>query len=62
MVVQATARLKAAQEAEDSPEAKATLPRLSLSDIDREHKEIPVEISQERGEEEPHLKGGQQQH
>lgn len=46
---QATARLKAAQEAEDSPEARATLPRLSLDDIDRQHKEIDVEISQERG-------------
>jgi presequence protease len=47
--LQATATLKAAQEAEDSPEARATLPRLSLSDLDKEEREIPIAVSTERG-------------
>ncbi len=34
-VVERTAVLRAAQEAEDTPEAKATLPRLRVSDIAR---------------------------
>lgn len=29
---------------EDSPEARATLPRLSLDDIDRKHTELPISV------------------
>lgn len=43
-VVKATSDLLEAQAAEDSPEAKATLPRLELSDIDRLNAEIPITI------------------
>jgi Zn-dependent M16 (insulinase) family peptidase len=43
-VTKSTAELLAAQGAEDSPEAKATLPRLELSDIDKKSAEIPVTI------------------
>lgn len=42
--IQLTKELKEAQQAEDSPEAKATLPKLGLEDIDPIHKEIPYEI------------------
>ena len=45
-IIQKTKVLKEAQMAEDSPEAKATLPRLSLSDIDKETAEIPIEVTQ----------------
>jgi hypothetical protein len=41
-IVKATAELKAAQEAEDSPEAKATIPRLQISDLDPAPREIPL--------------------
>lgn len=37
--------LRKAQEAEDSLEAKATVPRLALEDLDRDEKEIPTVIS-----------------
>ena len=43
-VIESTKKLKEAQEQEDSPEAKATLPRLSLEDIDREAKKLPIEV------------------
>lgn len=42
-IIEKTRLLKESQMAEDSPEAKATLPRLSLSDIDRKHTEILFE-------------------
>ena len=43
-VIELTKNLKEAQQAEDSPEAKATLPKLGLEDIDPINKEIPHEI------------------
>lgn len=43
-VIEATKRLKEAQLAEDSPEAKATLPRLGLEDIEKKNTELPIEI------------------
>jgi len=43
-IIESTRKLKEAQAAEDSPEAKATLPRLSLSDIDRKARELPIQI------------------
>ena len=43
-VIELTKNLKEAQQAEDSPEAKATLPKLGLEDIDPVNKEIPFEI------------------
>jgi hypothetical protein len=42
-IIESTKLLKEAQLAEDSAEARATLPRLSLQDIDRAHQEIPYE-------------------
>ena len=46
-IMRATAQLKAAQEAEDSPEAKATIPRLSLHDLDTSPREIPMSLQRE---------------
>ena len=43
-VVERTAALRAAQEAEDTPEAKATLPRLRVSDIGEAHPEPPLVV------------------
>lgn len=43
-VVEETSRLRAAQEAEDSPEAKATLPRLRVSDIGNARPERPFHV------------------
>lgn len=48
-VIESTKLLKAAQAKEDSAEAKATLPTLSVSDLDREIKKIPIEISSVQG-------------
>jgi len=42
--VETARRLKALQEAPDSPEALATIPTLSLDDIDKNNKAIPIEI------------------
>ena len=41
-IIDATAALKEAQAADDSEEAKATIPRLSRSDIDPLNKEVPM--------------------
>ena len=46
-VIESTKLLKAAQAAEDSPEARATLPRLSLDDIDPKARELPIEVVRE---------------
>jgi hypothetical protein len=46
-----TKRLKLMQEAPDSPEALATIPRLNLSDLDKEAKAIPIDISTAQGAE-----------
>lgn len=43
-VVERTAALRAAQEAEDTPEAKATLPRLRVSDIGAARPEPPLVV------------------
>jgi len=43
-VMETAKMLKAAQEAEDSPEAKASIPALSLDDIDKQAREIPTEL------------------
>lgn len=43
-VVECTAELRAAQEAEDTPEAKATLPRLRVSDIGEARPEPPLVV------------------
>lgn len=46
-IVESTKMLKEAQGAEDSPEAKATLPRLDLADIDPESRELPIKVVRE---------------
>jgi len=43
-VIETASKLKALQDAPDSPEALATIPSLSLDDIDRENKSIPLDI------------------
>jgi Zn-dependent M16 (insulinase) family peptidase len=43
-IIESTRKLKEAQEKEDSPEAKASLPRLSLTDIERTAKVLPIEV------------------
>ncbi|HOT90744.1 MAG TPA: insulinase family protein [Anaerolineae bacterium] len=42
-LVENTARLKALQEAPDSPEALATIPRLTLADLDKQSRHVPTE-------------------
>ncbi len=41
-----TARLKALQEAPDSPAALATIPRLTLADLDRESRRVPTAVGE----------------
>mmetsp|Transcript_24982 Transcript_24982/g.54016 ORF Transcript_24982/g.54016 Transcript_24982/m.54016 type:complete len:1053 (+) Transcript_24982:155-3313(+) len=43
-VLEVSKRLREAQEAVDSPEAKASLPKLGLEDIDPRSKELPIEV------------------
>jgi presequence protease len=43
-VIENTARLKALQEAADSPAALATIPSLTLADLDKETKSVPTEM------------------
>lgn len=43
-VIENSRKLREAQEAIDSPEAKATLPKLGLEDIDPKSKELPIEV------------------
>lgn len=43
-VIKSTAHLKALQEATDSPAALATIPTLTLADLDKETKSIPTEV------------------
>lgn len=47
-VIENTKKLKAIQETPDTPEALATLPVLELADLDKENKEIPIEVSRIR--------------
>lgn len=49
MVVENTQELKRLQETPDSPQALATLPMLTLDDLDREIKTIPIEASEIAG-------------
>ncbi len=46
-VIENTRRLKELQETPDPPEALATLPTLTLDDLDKENKLIPLAISEE---------------
>lgn len=48
-VIKSTADLKAAQMLADTPEQLATLPKLSLSDLDRKEKELDISIAQKQG-------------
>eukprot|EP01038_Epipyxis_sp_PR26KG_P012907 gene12907-17297_t len=48
-IIEMTKKLKEAQQAVDSPEARATLPTLSLDDIDPIARELPIEISNKFG-------------
>lgn len=48
-VIANTASLRARQEAQDSPEELAKLPMLTLGDLDRQVKTIPIEVSEIAG-------------
>lgn len=48
-VVEHTNKLKQIQETPDSPEALATLPALTLDDLDKENKRLPIEELEEGG-------------
>jgi len=45
-VIETANKLKALQDAPDSPEALATIPSLSLDDIEKKNKSIPLEIQE----------------
>ena len=45
-VIQKTQALKELQAAEDSPEARATIPALELADLKRESTEYPIAVSE----------------
>jgi len=44
-IIEKTAELKRLQAKEDSPEAIATIPSLTLSDLDKDVKEYPIEVT-----------------
>jgi hypothetical protein len=48
-VVERTLHLKRLQETPDSPEALATIPRLTLEDLDKESKRVPLEVAEKNG-------------
>ncbi|HID51663.1 MAG TPA: peptidase M16 [Anaerolineae bacterium] len=48
-IVEHTQTLRALQEKPDDPEALAAIPRLTLADLDRENKLIPIETGQAHG-------------
>jgi Zn-dependent M16 (insulinase) family peptidase len=48
-VVENTQYLKQIQETPDSPEALATIPQLTLKDVDKDVKQIPIEIDEQYG-------------
>ena len=48
-IIKVTAALKERQQTEDSPEALATIPLLSIDDIKKEPAELPLEIKDEQG-------------
>ena len=45
-IIDTTAQLKKLQASEDSPEARATIPSLDLSDLKREVTEYPIEVTE----------------
>ncbi|KAL7574785.1 hypothetical protein ACA910_010630 [Epithemia clementina (nom. ined.)] len=45
-IIQKTKELKALQAAEDSPEARATIPSLTLADLKREATEFPIAVNE----------------
>ncbi len=49
MVVDGTEELLRMQETPDSPEALASLPMLTLDDLDKESKTIPIEVLEDQG-------------
>lgn len=50
-IIDNTKELKRRQEAPDSPEALAAIPTLTLADLDRENKQIPIELERFQGTE-----------
>lgn len=46
-IIDTTAKLKSLQAAEDSPEARATIPSLDLSDLKREVTEYPIAVTED---------------
>lgn len=48
-LIETTRELKRRQETPDSPEALATIPTLTLNDLDKKNKLIPIEVSQKNG-------------
>ena len=50
-VIETTKRLKERQEAPDSPALLAKIPRLALTDLERENKSIPLDLLQRAGTE-----------
>lgn len=48
-IIENSKRLKALQEAPDTPEALATIPMLSLDDLDKQIKTVPLEILETQG-------------
>ena len=48
-MIESTKLLKEAQAKEDSAEAKASLPTLSVADLERKVKSIPIEITSVQG-------------
>ncbi len=48
-IIENTHELKRFQETPDSPEALATIPTLQLSDLDKENKRIPLDVSEYAG-------------
>ncbi|HEU5101846.1 MAG TPA: insulinase family protein [Roseiflexaceae bacterium] len=49
IVVEATSALKLAQQTPDSPEALATIPMLTLDDLERRNKLIPLAVTESQG-------------
>ncbi len=48
-IIENTRELKALQEKPDAPEALASIPRLSLADLDKESKVIPIDAAEMQG-------------
>ncbi|HHJ07248.1 MAG TPA: peptidase M16, partial [Anaerolineae bacterium] len=48
-LIEQTRKLKKLQETPDSPEALATIPHLTLADLDKKNKTIPIAVSEDQG-------------